>query len=234
MMKNLFKGCIVIALLSVAGPAAANTIHFVRTQVNPGPGINRGNYNFVVEIVGQNGTDSGQCTMTFAQDECTVSNFPSKTKALVTVWQRPGTTGSDPRVLFGRMSFWVKESTLSGAGDVYIYIPTGFANFAFDNTPAPGSQISLMPVQYMLNAGGYGTPPNGGPGYTGELVGQVGGTCAFTGCSVPLLAGCYSVVFRVGPAGAVLVNAATSGEPFADNVLCIADGSSVDYVIQVP
>jgi hypothetical protein len=202
----------------------------------PDSPVQKGTYNFVVQIQGSSGGDSAQCTMNHSDDSCHVT-FGNKTKALVTVWQRPGTTGSDPRQLFGRMSFWVKESTLSSAGDQFIHIPTGVVNFAFDNTPQNHSTISLMPTQYMVNAGSYGTPPNGGLGYTGELVGQVGGTCSYTGCSVALLAGCYSVVFRQGPSdtGPVFVNSAASasGEE-GDNALCISDGSNVDYVIQVP
>lgn len=232
---------VTLGLIGFAMPAMANTIYFVRDP-DPSPNsvpVVKGYFNLVVQIQGQNSKDSDQCTINWNQTQCDVTNFPNKTKALVTVWERPGTTGSDPTVLYGRMSFWVKESTESSAGDQYIHIPTGSVTFSFSHTPNNRSQITLFPAQYMVYGNSYATPPNGGFGYTGVLVGQVGGTCSYSGCTVPLLAGCYSVVFRMGTpkdTGAVSVNSAFDSDtpPLLNTALCVGPGQAVNYQIQVP
>lgn len=224
-LSTYLTATVALCLFAFTAVAHANTIHFVPTQTGA---------NLVVQVQGQSGSDSAQCIIHFSQSECVVSNFPNKTKALVTVWQRPGTTGSDPRELYGKVAFWVKLNTLSSAGDLYVSIPVGSAHFTFSQTPANHSSIFIMPEQYLQYAMSYGTPQNSGAtGYNGQEVGQVGGTCSYTGCTKPLLAGCYSVVFRVGTAGAITVNSASQSSP-NEIALCIEGNDTTDYQIDVP
>lgn len=234
----LVIGAICVAV-SASQPVAANP-RDVTFHRNPRAALSSDSYNLVVVLHRQGGGISGQCTMTWSDpdDACTIAAVPDTSNALVEVYHKTNPFGAQSSVI-GKISFWI---SIFENAPVDVWIPTGSVNFTTNaNGSASDVAIAILPQANVEMGETLSDRPNSGSSYFGQTIGNCGATQlradGGTGCSISMLAGCYSPVFAkprtgTGPKTKIWVNGATSAGG-GDNVLCIKDGAEVPYVIEV-
>ena len=227
--------------VSVAG---ANNITFTRDKDGNN---NAGKYNLRVVLEQQTNSPAvspgdkvkGDCVIPDTGENCTISDFPNTTNALVTVYHVTRVTGAQ-RDVIGKIAFWVNIN-----GDAEIHIPTGVASLkanksSGDLTGDDCCDIAILPQGTIEMGESFSNRPNSGDGFFGLPVGtnctavSLGDNTPNT-CTIDLLAGCYSPVFAypksMDSKMTIWVNRAEGDG--ANTSLCVNEGQTTDYIIKV-
>ena len=196
-------------------------------------------FNLTVVLERQGNNIGGSCKILWSGTSCTITDIPSTTNALVTVWHSTGTSGGQ-RNAIGKIQFWVSVFENSE-----IHIPTGVVSFKADKTwnelvGLKCCDLAILPQGNIEIGETFSDRPNSGTAYFGQTFSNCGakdlGSDQAATCTVDFLAGCYSPVFARDGATAsnkakIWVNRTELGG--ADHVMCVNDGQTVDYLIKV-